>query len=85
MHCSMPMLQYHQNVKYSLSIHLFYGWFYLLTISCLMATKGLTHLHNPAAERCRFVKLVWRFGTNCHERFTKFNVHGYPLGPARNY
>ena len=41
-----------------------------------MVTKGHTHLHNPAAVRCRFVK--------GHERVNKINVHGYPLGPVRN-
>ena len=49
-----------------------------------MATKGCTHLHNPAVERCRF-KFGQRFDTTCHERVNKMNVHGYSLGPARNY
>ena len=40
-----------------------------------MVTKGRTHLHSPAVERCRF-KFVRRFGTACHERVNKINVHG---------
>ena len=42
-----------------------------------MVTKGLTHLHKPAIERCRF-KFVWHFGTTRHERANKIHVYGYP-------
>ena len=54
-HYSMLMLQYHWNIEYTLSIHLFYGQFYLLTLSYHIVTKSRAHLHNPAVERCRFV------------------------------
>ena len=40
------MLQYHWNIEYSLTVHLFYGRFYLLTLSCWMVTKGHRYLHN---------------------------------------
>ena len=30
-------------------------------------------------------KFVWHFGTTHYERANKIHVHGYPLGPARNY
>ena len=30
-------------------------------------------------------KFLWHFGTTHHERANKIHVHGFPLGPARNY
>ena len=80
----MFMLQYHWNIEYALSVHLFYGRFYLLALSCRMVTKGRTHLNNPVVEKWRF-KFVWHFGTMRRERANKIYVYGYPLGPARNY
>ena len=75
MHCRKSILQYHENIEYSLLIHVFYGRFDLLTLLCRMVTKGRTHLRSPAVERCRF-KFVRRFRTTCHERVNKINVHG---------
>ena len=73
-----------RNIEYSISTHLFHGWFQLLTLLCQMVTKSYTHLHNPAVERCRF-NFFWHFGTTYHERANKIHVRGFPLDPARNY
>ena len=51
-HYSMFMLQYHWNIEYSLSVHLFYGCFYLLTSSCQMVTKSLTRTSNWKMQVC---------------------------------
>ena len=72
------------NNEYSISIHLFYGWFQLLTLSSRMVAKSSTHIHNPEVEKCRF-KFLCHFGTTSHERASKIHVHGLLLGPARNY
>ena len=84
-YCSMFMLQCHWNIEYYLSIHLFYGRFYLLTSSFQIVTKGCTYLDNPAVERCRFVQVYMALCTTSHKRANKIHVHGYPFGPARNY
>ena len=52
-HYSMFVLQYHWNIEYSSSIHLFYGRFYLLALSYCIVTKHCTHLHNLAVEICQ--------------------------------
>ena len=82
-HYRMFMLQYHQNIEYSLSIHLFYGWFYLLILSCRMVTKGCSHLQQ--LKDAGLLKFLCCFGTTLHERANKVNVHDYPFYPARNY
>ena len=84
-HYSMFMLQYDWNIEYSLSIHLFYGRFYLLALSYHIVTKRRTHLHNQQLKDAGLFKFVWRFVTIRHERASKIHVHGYPFYPTRNY
>ena len=81
----MFMLQYHWNIEYSLSIHLFYGRFYLLTRSWRMATKRLTHFPIQQLKDAGLFKFVCRFGTTRHEKANKIHVHDYPFYRAINY
>ena len=62
----MSMLQYHWNIEYSLSVHLFYGLFYLLTFSCWMVTN--VHIYTYTVQQLKDAgsfKFVWCFGTTC--------------------
>ena len=84
MHCSLFMLQDDWNIEHSLSIHLFYGRFYFLTLSYQMGKNVLTHTIQQLKGAGLF-KLVCCFGSMSHEKVNKIHVHVYPLGFARNY
>ena len=69
------------NIPYQ-SIYFMDG-FNLLPLSCYMVTKDSTHTILQLKVAGLF-KFVLHFGT-CRERVIKILVHGYPLGPVRNY
>ena len=69
-------------------MHLFYGWFQLLTLSTLSLSWQQKVVHIYTIQQLKDVgllKFVWRFGTTRHEKVNKIHVHGFHLGPAKNH
>ena len=62
---SMFMIKYRWNMKYSLSIHLFYGWFY--TFMPYRSKSSYSHTDQQLKDVDLF-KFIWHFSTTHYER-----------------